>query len=323
MLTKKVNFKIDVGKKKAFEYETDTNLPKMHQLNLCIGKRGAGKTVSTINLVEKMKYDRLFIVSCTMNSNRDLMSRLDVDDADVYEDTDDIGLLDDIRKKIDEEAEELEQYWEELKRYNELMKAISSNKFVDDELLLDFYNADLDMIEKPTHKWDGRKPRLGIIFDDCLSSKIFVGKGIQKLNKLCVTHRHQGQLRRTGGALGVSLYFLVQAYTTNTGGVSKTIRNNATSVILFKTKNERELKQITEELSGEVSPELFLEVYNYATNEPHSFLFIDLHRKAEHPSMFRKNFDEFIITDDIQAVLDDKKSQELHDKLNQKLDKAI
>lgn len=323
MLTKKVNFKIDIGKKKAFEYETDTNLPKMHQLNLCIGKRGAGKTVSTINLVEKMKYDRLFIVSCTMNSNRDLMSRLDVDDADVYEDTDDIGLLDDIRKKIDEEAEELEQYWEELKRYNELMKAISSNKFVDDELLLDFYNADLDMIEKPTHKWDGRKARLGIIFDDCLSSKIFVGKGIQKLNKLCVTHRHQGQLRRSGGALGVSLYFLVQAYTTNTGGVSKTIRNNATSVILFKTKNERELKQITEELSGEVSPELFLEVYNYATNEPHSFLFIDLHRKAEHPSMFRKNFDEFIITDDIQAVLDDKKSKELHDKLNQKLDKAI
>ena len=65
MLTKKVNFKIDVGKKKAFEYETDTNLPKMHQLNLCIGKRGAGKTVSTINLVEKMKYElKLFIDNC-------------------------------------------------------------------------------------------------------------------------------------------------------------------------------------------------------------------------------------------------------------------
>ena len=83
------------------------------------------------------------------------------------------------------------------------------------------------------------------------------------------------------------------------------------------------LRQVTEELSGEVSPELFLECYNYATSEPHSFLFVDLFRKPEHPSNFRKNFDEFIITDDIQAVLDDKKSKELHDKLNQKLDKAI
>ena len=45
------------------------------------------------------------------------------------------------------------------------------------------------------------------------------------------------------------------------------------------------LSPILEELSSEVAPELILEVYNFATSEPHSFLFIDLHRKKEHPSM--------------------------------------
>lgn len=322
MITKRVNnLKIDVGKKSAFEYETQIDLPKMHQNNLVIGKRGSGKTVAMVNLVEKMKYDRIFIVSCTMNSNKEILSRLNVDDEDIYEDTDDSSLLTNIIQEIDKEAEELETYWEDMKRYNQLMKSINSNK-INDDLLLDFYNPDLDMIEKPEHKWNGRKPRLAIVFDDCLSSKIFVGKGIQKLNKLTITHRHQGQLK-SGGALGVSLYFLVQSYTTNTGGISKTIRNNATSVILFKTKNEKELKQITEELSGEVAPELFLEVYNYATQEPHSFLFIDLHRKKEHPSMFRKGFDEYILTDEIQKVLDEQKTQELQDKLNIKLEKSL
>ena len=223
MITKRVNnLNIVLGKKPAFEYETDTNLPQMHQNNLIIGKRGSGKTVAMVNLVERMKYDRIFIVSCTMHSNKEILSRLNVDEQDIYEDTDDSSLLRNIIQEIDNEAEELETYWEEMKRYNLLMKSIRNN-CINDELLLDFYNPSLDMIEKPKHKWNGRKPRLTIIFDDCLSSKIFVGRGIQKLNKLTVTHRHQGQLK-SGGALGVSLYFLVQSYTTNTGGLSKTIR---------------------------------------------------------------------------------------------------
>ena len=73
MITKRIsNLKIDVGKKSAFEYKTDTDLPKMHKNNLVICKRGSGKTVAMVNLVEKMKYDRIFIVSYTMNSNKEI-----------------------------------------------------------------------------------------------------------------------------------------------------------------------------------------------------------------------------------------------------------
>ena len=39
----------------------------------------------------------------------------------------------------------------------------------------------------------------------------------------------------------------------------------------------------------------FLELYKQATDEPHSFLMIDLHPKSDHPSPFRKNLAEFIV----------------------------
>jgi hypothetical protein len=65
---------------------------------------------------------------------------------------------------------------------------------------------------------------------------------------------------------------------------------------LWRTKNSQELYLICKEMSGEVSPEKFLEVYDYIMSDEedrHVFMFIDLHRKPEHPSMFRKNYTEF------------------------------
>ena len=39
--------------------------------------------------------------------------------------------------------------------------------------------------------------------------------------------------------------------------------------------------------------------------------------------MFRKGFDTFILTDDIQAILDERKTQELQNKLSMKLEKSL
>jgi hypothetical protein len=49
------------------------------------------------------------------------------------------------------------------------------------------------------------------------------------------------------------------------------------------------------EMSGEVNKETFMKVYEKATDEPHSFLFVDLFPKESHPSQFRKRFDQFLI----------------------------
>ena len=63
-------------------------------------------------------------------------------------------------------------------------------------------------------------------------------------------------------------------------------------------KNTDELNLIAKEMAGEVSPEKFLEVYNYIMsdeNDKHVSMFIDLHRKDNHPSMFRKNYTDFVV----------------------------
>ena len=53
------------------------------------------------------------------------------------------------------------------------------------------------------------------------------------------------------------------------------------------------LDLISKELSGEVSPEKFLEVYNFIMadeEDKHMMMFVDLFRKPEHPSIFRRNY---------------------------------
>ena len=100
---------------------------------------------------------------------------------------------------------------------------------------------------------------------------------------------------KEGGALGLSLFFLIQSYKAVAGGISRTIRGNVTSMILFANKNQKMLDEIAEELAGEVSPELFHKVFKQAIQDKHDFLFVDLHRKPNHPSAFRRNLDTFLI----------------------------
>ena len=132
------------------------------------------------------------------------------------------------------------------------------------------------------------------VYDDCLGSVLF-SKGSRKIVNSAILHRHMGAVtEQGGGALGISQYFLTQSFKTHTGGIPRAVRNNCTSMIIFKTKSDKELAEIQEEVGGEVSKQDFYKIYNFATAEPHSFLFIDMHTKSHHPSKYRKKFNEFI-----------------------------
>ena len=295
MRTQKVpNMDIVVPKGSAFAFDTDPMMFPSHQSCLVIGKRGSGKSVIAVNIIERMKYDRIFIVSPTIQSNKALLDRLKIDPDDIY-DPDDLEALDDIKKKIDTERDEYEKYLDDMKKYREFMKKLNSDNPVfriPDEVLLLFYQN--GTFQKPQHKWGGRKPHMAILFDDVMGSLLFT-KGIRKLNKLTIFHRHLGQLKE-GGALGCSLYFLVQSYKAQAGGISKCIRNQATTIVLFKTKNDKELQEIQEECSGEIDKDTFYAMYEQATEGEHNALVIDLHyKKGIHPSGFRKNLDTFLI----------------------------
>ena len=303
MRTKKVpGLQIRVPKGDAFAFETDPMMFKSHQACLVIGKRGMGKGVITINIMERMKYDRVFCVSPTVQSNKALLDRLNIDPDDIF-DPDDVDCLDKIKQKIDEERDLYEKYLEDMKKYNQFKKQLNSDNPVfriPDEVLLMFYQN--GEFQKPYHKYGGRKPHMAILFDDCLGSQLFT-KGVRKMNKLTIFHRHLGQLS-TGGALGCSLYFLVQSYKANAGGITKCIRGQATTIVLFKTKNDKELQEIQEECSGEIDKDTFYQLYEHATEGDHNALIIDLHyKKGIHPSGFRKNLDTFLIPENFSQPL--------------------
>ena len=99
-----------------------------------------------------------------------------------------------------------------------------------------------------------------------------------------------------GGSIGASLYFLVQSYKAQSGGISKCIRGNTTSLAIGRTKSDKELIDIAEECGGEISKEDFMKVHQQATKDSKfDMLLIDFHKKDNHPSMFRKNLDVFIV----------------------------
>ena len=287
---------IKLPKAKAFKFETPPMCPKAHGVTLVIGKRGAGKTVAAVNLIEKMQFDRIFAISPSMSSNKEMMSHLGIKEEDIFPDPDDLTVLTAIKLAVEEERDLLEEYWQKKLRYDRIMRELEDGSsdpltWNEDRLLEFLVDGEL---KPPYHKWDGREPMMCLLFDDMLGSGIFSRP--RQLNQLAIYHRHLGQFKK-GGALGISLFFLIQSYKTQVGGLTRTIRNQATTVILFQTKSEKELEDVAEEVGGEVDPLTFYNVYNRAIREKHDFLFIDLHKKDEHPSMFRRNFDEFLLYD--------------------------
>ena len=298
-MTKKIKgMEIIPPSSESGQHTSDPELPKLHQVCIAVGKRASGKTTAVVNLIEKLNFDYVIAVSPTLNSNKEIMSRLKVEH--IFEDTDDTAIVDNIKNIVAQEAEDLEKYQEDILKYNKLLKDIKAGKYMgNDELLLQFFNDEENMFLKPTHRWNGRKPRIAVLIDDAMGSLLYSKP--RKLNGLATYSRHLGQLKE-GGAIGVSLFFLIQSFKAQTGGLSKVIRNQATSLILFKTKDRGELEDVAESVAGEIDDETFYKVYEEAIGEGNNyeFLFIDFHKKPNHKSMFRKKFDEYIIIDEIK-----------------------
>jgi len=287
---------IQVPKGNAFTIKTKDDFIQLNAVILAISKRGTGKTVALSNILRMMKenqaLDRLILVSGTYHNNKHYFENLPLDEEDILEPMKETPLV--LIEMLDQMGQEYDEYFEKLKRWKELQKQIKSERKledIDDDLLLQF----ADDFDKPTYKYmrDGQpyKPVVAVFFDDCQGSKLFSPSS--NLANLVIKHRHLGKTK--DGALGTTLMFACQSYLSNSNGLSPVIRNNATHILFFKSKNLKEQYAVAFEVGGEVSEEDFFDVYDQAIQSPHDFLFIDLHRKKNHPSMFRRNMKEFLI----------------------------
>ena len=203
------NLDIRVPPGSAFSCQTPELLPSMHFLCACVGKRGSGKMVASVNLLEKLQVvDRLFYVSPSADSNSAGLARLSkmLSKEDMYSDVNNIGILSEIVSKIERERDDYEAYHIKLKRWESSQRKIHSNtplfQLPDDDLLT-FHEG------KPKHRWDGRVPCIVIYFDDILGSQLMLGKGAREIGRLCMFHRHIGGFTdpKMPGAVGCSMLF--------------------------------------------------------------------------------------------------------------------
>jgi len=296
---KSKNLKIELPSKQKYQYDTPEMMPNLCTQLLCVGAKGMGKTIAIVNLVKKLNFDRIFLISPTAKSNHSILSMINIEEDDMYEDTDDLTIIDNIISKVEEEGILYDEYHNKMKDYNEFDKKIRNNQFnlISDEDLETYMNERNEIV-KPEHYLNGRRPKIACIFDDILGSYL-MSKGIRKVNNLAIKHRHIAPVTSEGGsAIGISTFFLTQTFRCQSGGISKPIRSNCNSLIIFKTKNENEFNDLRDEVAGEIGKELFTKIYDLATNEPHSFLFIDFNPKPDFPSRYRKNLDTFLIPND-------------------------
>ncbi len=121
----------------------------------------------------------------------------------------------------------------------------------------------------------GKKPFICVVLDDFLGIK-----KSSKINFLSTRARHYN--------IGL-LLFASQLFR----GLDTTIRQNATfAVIGGPNPNEKELLKIAEEFGDRYGGQKkFLDVYKQATDEPYSFMYLDL---QSNPSRAYKRFDNLI-----------------------------
>ena len=280
-----------------FAIETPPEHIKLHCILLAVAKSKGGKTFFVTHLLEWLNFDIVAVVTPTYESNSGQFKKMNVLPEHVFN-PDDPDVVSKITEIVDKERDDLVEYRRKVQMLKELKEIYKTPMRLNEHY--DLFSEYVDPFGnwiKPTHKFGGRKPRIAVFVDDAQSTAIFRNR---RFLNLVTRHRHLGSFGVDSDepSIGISLFIAVQNYTATGGGLPKAIRGNATHLALWRSKNAKELKLISEEMAGEVSPETFLKVYDYVMEDEtdkYAMMFTDLHKKDSHPSMFRKNYKDFII----------------------------
>jgi hypothetical protein len=265
-------------------------------LLVAVAKRGGGKTTAVCNLLRMMhqegSLDRVLAITSTYESNVPQFEGIPLGKEDVFhpEDPEAIQHIVDI---IESERRDYDTYWERMRTWQAMRKAMKQVNTDRDifnihpELLIKAYELEVMDVEKPEHRWNGRKPVIFLLVDDGQGSKLMRDR---RFVNFCLRHRHLGA--RDGDRFGCSVAILCQTYKSRDAGLPKDIRDNCTVLLLFRTKNMQVIDGIAEEIADDVPYEDFLNVYHQAIDgQDHGFLTIDFNPKKHR---FRRCFDTYI-----------------------------
>ena len=129
------------------------------------------------------------------------------------------------------------------------------------------YSDDMnDVLDNINNYNKNRDKKVLTVFDDMIAD-IEYNKNFKQIIK---------ELFYRARKINVSIVFITQSYFR----ALKDAILNSTHYILMKIGNKKELKRIVEEKSGHLDYKDFLEIYNYCTKEPYSFMTIDVRPTA-------------------------------------------
>lgn len=285
---KGIDNKAIIVKKKDVPQSTNKALPNLFNTQLYIGSKGTGKTYKLVQLLkmyEKLpikdktgqEYEMRTIAICPTaysGANEIYKTLTSLKQEDIHlEYTDEllISILDDIKAKIDE--------FDEYLIYKELYK-----KFLKIKSLEQLTTEELEILEgndykSPDEVYQGIKPIITfIIFDDLIGMGAFNNKAKSVISNLTIKHRH----------LRVNLIFTTQSFKK----IPPVIRTNIDIYVIFKSSSYNEiLNKIYEDISGYLTLDNFIELYEYATEEKNDALIIVNNSLDKKGLAYYKNWD--------------------------------
>lgn len=222
---------------------------------------------------------RIFLFCPTVEGNPIFKTLKYLDDQDIHTEFTD--------QKLYDVLNEIKAYNDSYKAYLEYASAyIKYEKMSDSQLKKSTDYEMLSILSKHNfmdyRKLQKIKPRVNyIILDDCLSSKDFSSnKRSSVLVRSVLNSRH----------LNCNIIIAGQ----HIRAINKQIRLNTDIWILYRFKNDKILlNDLYEEISAEVTPDEFLNLYHYATEEDHSALVYNGKAKRKE-DRFMKNLDKII-----------------------------
>lgn len=126
--------------------------------------------------------------------------------------------------------------------------------------------------------------RILMLFDDMVGCNLFSDARANVFKKLNTSHRHYS----------CSIMMVTQGYKE----IPKTIRIQYSCMIIFEIPNEKEVETIFEENPMGMKKEQWLQVYAYATEGDHDFLYFNIQKPKRLRCM--KNFDQVLFFDAVE-----------------------
>lgn len=252
------------------------SLLEMHSIVAFIGRRGSGKTYAAIQLAMMMKREgainRVYVISPTVNSNH-IFELLELKDEDKYhEPNESYAALDDIVSKIQQDVDD----WQK-----EMVYAMAYSAWKANEKDVDVRQREL--LEREDYRKpdpESKRPNVLLILDDMSHSQLFSSSRVNPFVSFLLRHRHICEI-------GVTVFLALQ----NFKGLSRSLRLNTCQFAIWRTADVTELKALYDEIASVCSWQDFLALFQYATEEPHSFLFVNLNAGSDPRDIFKKNFD--------------------------------